>query len=280
MNFVSSIAQSLWFRFCPFRRMLLHSIGRYSRSPFLFRGTYGLFYLLRARDAVDKNTIRHGIHEPEAVASILEQVRKCRADLFLDIGSNLGSYALAVAKETDCRQIIAFEPDPFNRAHLYANIFLNGFEDRIRVFSEAVSDTKGEALFHASRGIQGTHKVNTGASSLEPVDLARGKVQAIQVRTECLDDLLGAVVGQVIVAKMDIEGHESNALRGMANLIANNQIWLQIEIFPAFAERTRAALHKLKLVEIPQTVPGSMDFIFISAKKKTELLRGDTAHMP
>lgn len=275
MNFFSSIAQSLWFRLCPFRRLFLHTIGGCFESPFLFRGTYGLFYLLRARDAVDKNTVRAGIHDPDGVEAVIAQVRKCQADLFLDIGSNLGSYALAVAKETDCEQIFAFEPDPFNRAHLYANIFLNGFEDRIRVFSEALSDAKGEAPFYAARGTTGTHKENTGASSLEaPPDQGQNqsdttqvrtmKVRPMQVQRERLDNLLGSVVRQSIVVKMDIEGHESNALEGMANLIDNNRIWLRIEIWPAFADRTRAALRKLSLIELPQTEPGSPDFIFAS----------------
>lgn len=250
------------------KRTLLH-IWRPSASPFLFRGTYGLFYLLRARDAVDRNILRDGLHEAPGVAAIIEHVRKCRADLFLDIGGNLGSYALAVARETDCNQIIAFEPDPFNRAHLYANIFLNGFEDRIRVFSEAISDIKGEALFYAARTMKTTYKENTGASSLEPPRQERvdpSRVKMMQVQTGRLDDLLGAIVGQIIVVKMDIEGHESKALEGMPNLIANNQIWLQIEMFPVSAERTRAALHKLGLIELPQTVPGSVDFIFTSPR--------------
>jgi FkbM family methyltransferase len=271
VNFFSSIAQSLLFAVYPrrFNKKFLHYIGRASASPFLFRGTYGLFYLLRARDAVDNGIVRGGIHEAENIATILEQVRKSQANLFLDIGSNLGCYALAVAKETDCRQIIAFEPDPFNRAHLYANIFLNGLEDRIRVFSEAASDTKGEAHFYAARKTKRTHKENTGASSLEPPAPDRveaGRVQMMQVQTERLDNLLGSVVGQVIVVKMDVEGHESKALEGMENLINNNQIWLQIEIWPNVAERTRAVLQKLGLIELPQTLPGSCDFIFTSSR--------------
>jgi len=266
MNFFSSIAQSVLFRFCPrsFIKKPLHYIGRWSGSPFLFRGTYGLFYLLRARNAVDNHIARDGIHEGDGIAAVIEQVRKSRADLFVDIGSNLGSYALAVAKETDCKQIFAFEPDPFNRAHLCANIFLNELEDRIRVFDEAVSDTKGEAVFYAARKTPRTHKENTGASSLEPLDLDPERTHEVRVQTDRLDNLLGGITGRTIVVKMDIERHESRALEGMRNFINNNRVWLQIEIVSTYAEQSRAVLRTLNLIEQPQAVPGTLDFIFTS----------------
>jgi FkbM family methyltransferase len=271
VNFSSGIIQSLLFAVCPRRRTkkLLHYMARLSSSPFLFRGAYGLFYLLRARDDVDNNIVRYGVHEAESVAGLIDQVRKSHADIFLDIGSNLGSYALAVAKETECRKIIAFEPDPFNRAHLYANIFLNGFEDLIHVFNEAISDTKGEATLYAARKAKGTHKENTGSSSLEPPyqDRDPHRTHTVKIQTDRLDNLLRSVKGKVIVVKMDIEGHESKALEGMAHLLNNNQVWLQIEILPAYTDSTRTALHKHKLIELPQIVPGSCDFIFISPSR-------------
>jgi hypothetical protein len=79
-----------------------------------------------------------------------------------------------------------------------------------------------------------------------------------------LDDVFADVAGRSIVVKMDIEGHEAKALAGMKKLLSNNRIWLQVELLPRYAEEIRAELRTCGLVEQPQSVPGTSDFIFAS----------------
>lgn len=51
------------------------------------------------------------------------------------------------------------------------------------------------------------------------------------VQTCTLDELFD-FRNERIAIKMDIEGHEADALRGAANLLHNNEVFLQIEIWP------------------------------------------------
>ena len=263
MNVWRSMTQSALLAISPRRqkkRLLRWFIDRFQNEPFLFRGSYGLVFLLQARNTVDAEIVRFGMHERHDVDFLVQHMRAHKADLFLDIGANLGTYSLAVAKETDCPEIIAFEPDPLNRAKLYGNIYLNDFGERIRVRDEALSDAAGTATLHAARADNEVND-NTGASSLEPGHHI-GIVHTMEIKTARLDDLLN-VSGKAIVIKMDIEGHEATALAGMTRVIAQNHIWLQIEILPRYAERTRAALESLGLVEQPHAGSG-VDFIFAS----------------
>ncbi len=263
MTLLGTIVQSILVAIFPpafDRKKLLHALRRIYKSPVLFRGSYGIFYLLRGTNYIDARIMRHGIYEPASVRALLEQVRQRKADMFLDVGANIGVYSLAVAKQGVCPRICAFEPDPHNKAQLFANLFLNGWEERVQVFGDAVSDTDGTARMFAFR--DPLHP-STGRSSLEGHE-SSASIKSIPVRKIRLDDVFADVAGRSIVVKMDIEGHEAKALAGMKKLLSNNRIWLQVELLPLYADEIRAELRVCGLVEQPQSVPGTSDFIFAS----------------
>lgn len=267
VNIFTIIAQSVIFTNCPgrFKRKALRWASRLSESPFLYRGTYGLLYFLRAPNLIDRHIVECGIFEKEEVAALVQEVKQRKADMFIDIGGNIGVYAMAVAKETNCPEIVSFEPDSLNRAQFGANLFLNRLEGRIRVCEEAISDKEGSATLYLSRAAGGADKENTGMSSLETMLLQR-EAPSATVHTRRLDDIFGHLRQRSIVIKMDIEGHEAHALAGMKTVIANNEVFLQIEILPQFAERTRSVLKELDLTEMPQVMAGSCDFMFVTRR--------------
>ena len=60
--------------------------------------------------------------------------------------------------------------------------------------------------------------------------------------------------GKAIVCKLDVEGHEADVLRGMANLIESNKIILHVEIRDARRDEILAQLTDLKF-ELLQKIP-------------------------
>jgi FkbM family methyltransferase len=115
----------------------------------------------------------------------------------LDVGANIGIYTLLAAKRG--ARVFAVEADPRNLAMLHRHIHVNGFYDRVTVFPIAVGSREGTVTMFRCRG-------NWGHSNLfEGTD-------PIQVPCRTIDSL---DLPPIDVCKMDIEGSELSALRGM-----------------------------------------------------------------
>jgi FkbM family methyltransferase len=68
----------------------------------------------------------------------------------VDIGANLGSFALAAAQRYPDGLVYCFEPGSDNFALLQQNIEANHLEDRVKAWPKAVSDRDGKATFYRS----------------------------------------------------------------------------------------------------------------------------------
>jgi FkbM family methyltransferase len=142
----------------------------------------------------------------------------------LDVGANIGIYTLLAAKRG--ARVFAIEADPRNLEMLRHHVHENGFDDRVTVFPVAVSDREGEVTLFRFGG-------NCGHSNLfEGTDPARVPCRTI----DSLD------LPPIDICKMDIEGSELSALRGMeATLERSPRMSLLIEyaeIFGASTEMT------------------------------------------
>jgi FkbM family methyltransferase len=67
-------------------------------------------------------------------------------DLFLDIGSNIGSYTI-LASGVRRATTWAFEPDPETVGALKRNVTLNDLDSRVVVHELALGDTNGTVTF-------------------------------------------------------------------------------------------------------------------------------------
>jgi FkbM family methyltransferase len=156
-------------------------------------------------------------------------------DHFVDCGANLGYFTLLAARCVGpTGRVDAFEPDPQNRARLEAHLAANETPAQVKVHPVALADGAGEAtLYHPTAANQ-----NHGESSLyAPADLATH--QPCTVRTARLDALLSALPHLI---KMDIEGAELSAIKGMTALLTtSNPPKLIIEHNP---ESAAAAGHR------------------------------------
>ena len=145
-----------------------------------------------------------GLHDFEDMSFLLHFLRK--EDLFIDIGANIGSYTVLAAAHIGATTF-SFEPVPSTYAYLLNNIAVNKVESRVQALKIALSSEKGSIAF---------------TSSLDTVNhmaLKKEKDQ-IQVDTEKLDDVLA---GQIIpsLIKIDVEGFESEVLKGASHILEN-----------------------------------------------------------
>jgi FkbM family methyltransferase len=170
-----------------------------------------------ADDDIGAHILAHGWYEDLLLHALFDTFLHRRADAFrggvaLDVGANIGNHTLWFARRF--ARVVAFEPNPICTHLLQANLLMNG-TDNVRLFALGLSDGSGERLFHANQD------GNLGRSGLAD-GLAAGASRSFPVRVARGDDLLDgdSLDGRsVALVKLDIEGHELAALRGLATTV-------------------------------------------------------------
>jgi FkbM family methyltransferase len=135
-----------------------------------------------------------------------------QGNVFYDIGANVGFFSIIAARLVGSTgQVYAFEPGEGNANSIRHNARLNNFS-QIEVIQKAVSDTPGEGELLLAQ-YSGGHALATADA---PPDLA-GKVT---VELVTIDDLIAQnQIKPPNFVKVDIEGAELDALRGMTETI-------------------------------------------------------------
>lgn len=192
----------------------------------------GADWLLNHHNYVDRQLGVFRDFESRQIAALLGSERG-PFDLFLDIGANFGLYCVLAAKRNVARSVVAFEPDPRNYAQLQANLYLNGLTQKVEARREAVSD-KGGSLSLSLYSDNSTGKTRIGGGD-------QTGAGDIDVPCLALDEMLGGK-DRSIAMKIDVEGHELSALQGMRRTLANNNCFIQVEIFPENAAAVDAEM--------------------------------------
>lgn len=141
-----------------------------------------------------------------------------------DVGANIGYVSLLLAKRVGKNgQVFSFEPLPSNQERLQKNLDLNP-TTHISLVLKAISDKTGKTVFlvHSSRGM-GKMEGSLGKN--------RGYEQTISVDTVSIDEFVyqeNRPAPDLI--KLDIEGAETMALRGMPRVLKEKRPLLLIEL--------------------------------------------------
>ena len=134
---------------------------------------------------------------------------------YIDVGAYNGDSIEPIRKYYGERlkKCIAFEPDPnlFNELKKY--VFDSGINSIVEIFPYALGDEEKTVSF-VSNGLVGEIR-------------EQGDVTVYQ---KIFDDLSIPVIGSSMI-KMDIEGYELKALKGMKNFIKDNKPYLAICIY-------------------------------------------------
>ena len=162
----------------------------------------------------------HGIYEPEETRLIQSLVRPGAA--ILDLGANIGYYTLLLARAAGPDgKVFAFEPHPVLFELLEKNIKLNGYKNVV-LFPNAVSDHPGKLKLFVDNFYNLDHRIYPSETHTTGID-----IEAVTV-----DSLLAKVPG-IDLIKMDIQGAELLALRGMQQLIRRSEhVTMMTEFWP------------------------------------------------
>lgn len=178
---------------------------------------------------IHRQLLVDGEREPlvtEKYRNVLQSLRDWPDRIILfDVGANIGYYALLAASELGKNvEIYCYEPEPVNVNRLEENIELNGY-DNISVVPSAVGDRETSAQLKLHRQ-SNLHQIESVAN--------RESTGSIEVPVTSLDSSLSDLDpgdNDLVVVRMDIEGYETTAIRGMEDLIASDRpMYLFMEV--------------------------------------------------
>ena len=181
--------------------------------------------------------------ERALLAFLLEKVKNTQFDHFFDLGANIGFFSLPISRLVPTS---SFEPFPANNEVLRKNLSKN-YAQNVTIFNYGLSNSKEDKRLFFDK-----HSSNSGTPSLEKI----GK-DYVNIQT-CVFDKEFILKKQKLLFKIDIEGHEINALKGMKKTLTNNECFLYVEtINPAVVSF---------LVELGYSVSYLSDNLFKSIK--------------
>ena len=172
----------------------------------IYRSSLGLF--LSRKGTLDFQFANYA-YEWGVKKFVYKQLPHC--DAFLDIGANIGTYAILLAQKG--LHGYAFEPIKTNYDALRINLILNNLEDKVKAFPVALGNKEQQAEFLYDT-------VNTGASHLASIhhgdEVVERESPAVS-RIVPLDSLLDQMdfkKEETILIKIDVEGMEEQVLLG------------------------------------------------------------------
>ena len=225
--------------------------------------------------------LNFGNYEPAELQMIKHFLKK--DSVVLDIGANIGWYAINLSKSVPEGRIIAFEPIPKTYDYLVKNIALNKLGN-IKTYNIGLSEKAGYFNFYYNRKY-------TGATSLVNL-INEHDVSLIRCRVEKLDNFLKkSKIRQVDFIKCDVEGAEKLVVEGGLESIKKNKPIIFIELLRKWSAKfnyhpnsiitmlkevgygcyviNKTKLRKIK--EITETTPHT-NFCFLHVNKHSKLL--------
>lgn len=133
------------------------------------------------------------------------------ADLFLDIGSYTGIFALSVARCNPMVRSCAFEIVPDNFLLLWQNVIHNNLIGRVEVIFKGAGERPGTILLPAA--------LEAGVLP-SSVALDSDSPDGIEVPVDSVDRMIDRRDGRVVI-KIDVEGFEWSVISGARALISS-----------------------------------------------------------
>ena len=224
-------------RYPRFRRLVRWAVRPMQSSDTTISQGIGAGLLFNSSGGFPSRAL--GSVEPEVQDALAELLRP--GDVFYDVGANIGYFTLIGARLVGpSGRVVAVEPQPEARQRLEHNVAINGF-DNVTAIEAAVADEEGESeLVVSHEGILEWAALETSPTT---------DVPKINVRVTTLDALRADLPPPTVV-KLDVEGAEIRAVRGMRELLRSDR--------PAVVCEVHLALDDLRAASPPRATAPSV----------------------
>jgi FkbM family methyltransferase len=154
-----------------------------------------------------------------AFASALE------VEIIFDIGANIGQYSIFASQIPTAKEIYAYEAEETAFGELVQNINLNGLQSRVKPHCIAVSSQNGEVDFAVAKPMAGNNAIAATSIHRHAVYQEFRKMPCVAL------DAAHDISARKLCFKVDVEGHESDVLKGAGQLLEKNTCMAQVEVY-------------------------------------------------
>jgi FkbM family methyltransferase len=196
----------------------------------------GPLYIRRDDTIIRPYLEEHGNWAPEQARLVRDVIGPGMR--FVDVGAHVGYFSVLAGKLVGPAGVVfAFEPHPRNFDLLLANVWRNGLTN-VLCFPWAVGESCGFAELFEASGNSGDHRLYHTEGEQRA---------AVSVRCVALDALV-ALRPPVDFIKVDVQGAEQAAMRGMEQLLATSpRATIALEYWPYGMARFGS--------DVPQVLP-------------------------
>lgn len=219
-------------------------IGRAVRWLRIYNQNYDMAVFVN--DHIGGAIITYGQYEKrylEMTEQVLTELTKgegFKDGICLDIGANIGNHALFYSYIF--KRVIAFEPNPIAYKLLEANVLKNRITN-LKICTTALGSKKEKKVLSVCNE-------NLGMSSLVRETKTKYPGFNLEIEINVGDDLIKEMVdgqSRISFIKLDVEGFEVEALKGLRQTILKYRPIISIELnFSSLNEPAEAALKLLR----------------------------------
>ena len=147
----------------------------------------------------------------------IKKTIKNKKTLFIDCGSNYGSYSIPIATFNKNCDVYAFDASRFVEKTFFRNLKLNNLKN-IKYHNLAIGQENKTVIFHED--IYNNIISSTGSSSI--VNKINNKKLDYKIKMVRLDKFFNSTLlnrYELVFIKIDLEGHDIKAIYGSLNII-------------------------------------------------------------
>ena len=137
---------------------------------------------------------------------------KMKNSTIIDVGANIGNHAVYFGKYL-CNKVVAFEPSQMHSNLLRENLSTNLSNNNYEIYQIALGNEQGyvDLVFPS--------EINLGAAKIDQSN-NNSKLNSEKVPIDRLDNIINDT--NISLIKIDVEGFETDVLKGAKNLIETN----------------------------------------------------------
>ena len=181
-------------------------------------------YLIDLNEGIDLGIFLN-IKNEKKIYNIKKILKNEKNTCLIDIGANIGSVTLPLAKLFDRSSIISIEPTKYAYNKLKLNLELNSkLKKRIKTFNYFISNNRKKVKYvHSSWNFskdESKHKIHFGS------------LKKTSDKSVSLDNLIKKIKKKINFIKIDVDGYELEVLKSGYKFISKYRPIIHIEFAP------------------------------------------------